>query len=242
MDYGPNLTHTYEVPGGAPNFAYKGIAVRLDAGAGGVSRGRHWMLYDADTLRVAAAWSASDSGDNFIDWRGIQLNGEHQIHPRVVGQIGCSNSNGPGWGDSKGSFRDDRRVEGRDGRRYGPLPREWAKYRGLYQHGQQVVVAYSVGSTDVLELPSVLDGEESPQGPLFLRTFNFGPRDRDLVPRHRGDIRCDEFIVGPAAVGRFFARGCCGDMGGGGRALAATNSGGEEAAPLYGLDCRRGAR
>ena len=135
MDYGPSLTHTYEVPGGSHNFAYKGIAVRLDPGAGGVSRGRHWMVFDTDTLRVAAAWSASDKGENFIDWRGIQLNGEHQIHPRIVGSVAYANSTGPGWGNpSSGSFVDDQRVEGRDGRRYGPLPREWGKLRGLYQH------------------------------------------------------------------------------------------------------------
>ena len=180
MDYGPQLTHTYEVPGPVPNLAYKGIAVRLDPGSGGVSRGHHWMLYDADTLRVAAAWSAG-SGDNFIDWRGIQLNGEHQIHPHLVGPIATANSFGPGWGDASGSFRDDRRVEGRDGRRYGPLPRDWAKFRGLYHHGQQVVLSYSVGSTGVLELPRVLSGDESPRGPMFLRTLNLGPRERDLV-------------------------------------------------------------
>ena len=56
MNYGPSLMATLEV-GDRGNFAYKGIAVRLDNGPGGVSRGRHWMLFDHDTLRVAAAWS-----------------------------------------------------------------------------------------------------------------------------------------------------------------------------------------
>ena len=197
MDYGPSLTHTYEVPGGTPNFAYKGIAVRLDPGAGGVSRGRHWMVFDTDTLRVAAAWSANvvdrsaiqrpDRGaisdeQNFLDWRGIQFNGEHQIHPRLVGQIAYANSTGPGWANpTGGSFRDDQRVEGRDGRRYGPLPREWGKFRGQYHHGQQIVLAYTIGTTEVLESPRLLTADESPTAPLFLRTFNIGPRDRDLV-------------------------------------------------------------
>src|SRR5262249_11595251 len=52
MNYGPSLTLTLEV--GPGNIAYKGIAVRLDAGPGGVSRGRHWMVYEHDTLRAAA--------------------------------------------------------------------------------------------------------------------------------------------------------------------------------------------
>ena len=59
IDYGPSLTHTYEVPGLEHNLAYKGIAVRLDPGAGGVSRGRHWMIFDTDTLRTAAAGTGS---------------------------------------------------------------------------------------------------------------------------------------------------------------------------------------
>lgn len=182
MDYGPSLTHTFEVPGGPLNFAYKGIAIRLDPGAGGVSRGRHWMVFDTDTLRMAAAWSGSTKGENFIDWRGIQFNGEHQIHPHLVGPTAYANSAGPGWGNpTSGSFRDNERVEGRDGRRYGPLPREWGRFRGMYHYGQQTLLSYSIGTTSVLESPRVLAREESPDEPLFLRTFNIGPRDRDLV-------------------------------------------------------------
>ena len=205
MDYGPSLAHTYEVPGLEHNLAYKGVAVRLDPGAGGVSRGRHWMIFDTDTLRAAAAWNGSGKADdNFIDWQGIQFNGAHGVHPRVVGQTAFANSTGPGWANpASGEFLDDLRVKGRDGKRYGPLPREWAKYQGQYHHGQQVVFAYSVGTTQVLESPRLLTRESvvasgsrtrestdrshttsatgADQAPLFLRTFNIGPRDRDLL-------------------------------------------------------------
>ncbi len=185
MDYGPTLAHTYEVRGGPHNLAYKGIAVRLDPGAGGVSRGRHWMIFDTDTLRAAAAWSANGKGsttENFIDWRGIQFNGEHQVHPRIVGQVAFANSTGAGWANpATVGFRDDQRVEGRDGLRYGPLPREWGKYRGLYHYGQQAVISFSVGATDILESPRLLTHDDDSQTPLFLRTFNVGPRERELV-------------------------------------------------------------
>ena len=207
MDYGPSLAHTYEVPGLEHNLAYKGVAVRLDPGAGGVSRGRHWMIFDTDTLRAAAAWNGSGKpDDNFIDWQGIQFNGAHGVHPRVVGQTAFANSTGPGWANpASGEFLDDQRVKGRDGKRYGPLPREWGKFRGLYHHGQQVVFAYLIGTTEVLESPRLLTREavvasdrrtressdrslttptsatSADQAPLFLRTFNIGPRDRDLL-------------------------------------------------------------
>lgn len=182
MDYGPSLANTYEVPGLDRNFAYKGIAVRLDSGAGGVSRGRHWMIFDTDTLRAVAAWNGTgEPRENFIDWQGIQFNGAHGVHPRVVGQLAFANSTGPGWGNAAGDFRDNQRVKGRDGKRYGPLPREWAKYRGQYHHGQEVVFSYTVGMTEVLESPRLLWRDEPKQSPLFLRTFNIGPRERDLL-------------------------------------------------------------
>ncbi len=184
MDYGPSLTHCYETPGGSLNIAYKGTAVRLDSGAGGVSRGDQWMVFDTDTLRVSAAWHAKEDGkgSRFIDWRDIQLNGEHQVHPRVSGEVVLANGNGPGWADpSSGSFVDDQRVEGRDKRRYGPLPRAWGKFRGLYHHGSKVVFSYTVGNTEVLESPSAVSNANSKLPTTFLRTFNVGPRDRELV-------------------------------------------------------------
>jgi hypothetical protein len=53
MDFGPVLFWTLQVE--PDNIAQKGIAVRLDDGPGGVSKGRAWMIYDHDTMRAAAA-------------------------------------------------------------------------------------------------------------------------------------------------------------------------------------------
>lgn len=184
MDYGPSLTHCYETPGKSLNIAYKGTAVRLDSGAGGVSRGDQWMIFDTDTLRVSAAWHAKEGGkgSRFIDWRDIQLNGEHQVHPRVSGEVVLANGNGPGWADpTTGSFVDDQRVEGRDKRRYGPLPREWGKFRGLYHHGSKAVFAYSIGNAEVLESQSAVANTNAKLPTTFVRTFNIGPRDRELA-------------------------------------------------------------
>ena len=53
MDYGPSMMATIEAGDDGSNIAYKGIAVRLDAGPGGVSRGRAWSLFEHDTMRLA---------------------------------------------------------------------------------------------------------------------------------------------------------------------------------------------
>ncbi|MDA1158224.1 MAG: c-type cytochrome [Planctomycetota bacterium] len=181
MDYGPSLVNTYEVGNDASNFAYKGIAVRLDPGPGGVSRGRSWMIFDHDTMRVAAAWT----GDGFIDWQGIHMNGRHGIHPRIKGEVQLANPTGPGWANPDSDSFDDPRLRGRDDRLYGPLPRKWAHYKGLSHYGQKTIVDYTVGETMVREMPGLAanvatDAGTSPSF-TFTRTFNIGPRSRDMI-------------------------------------------------------------
>ncbi len=181
MNYGPSLTLTLEV-GDKGNYAYKGIAVRLDAGPGGVARGRHWMMFDHDTLRMVAAWS----GDGFIDWRGVNFDGRHEVHPRVVGKVRFANPVGPGWANPETGSFDDPRLRGRDGKPYGPLPRTWAHYRGLYHYGSQVIVSYTVGQASVLEMPAyelLPPSKDRGEDVVFTRTLNVGKSPHDLLLR-----------------------------------------------------------
>ncbi len=179
MDYGPSLMNTYEIGGPGPNIAYKGIAVKLDPGTGGVSRGKQWVLFDHDTMRFAAAWT----GDGFIDWNGIHFNGQHAVHPKLVGDLHVVNPVGPGWADPEtGSFADPR-MKGRDDRPYGPLPRKWAQYRGSYAYGDQTIVSYTVGDAAILESPGVETDLGKTGGIVFTRTLEIGKSSRDLIAR-----------------------------------------------------------
>ncbi|AMV23960.1 Cytochrome c [Gemmata sp. SH-PL17] len=179
MDYGPSLMNTYEVGGTGPNIAYKGIAVRLDTGTGGVSRGTRWALFDHDLMRFAAAWT----GEGFIDWNGIHFNGLHQIHPKLTGEVRITNPVGPGWAEpTTGSFKDPRPL-GRDKRPYGPLPKEWAKFRGVYHYGDQTIVSYTVGDAPVLELSGAELDPKKPADVLFTRTLEIGKSSRELLSR-----------------------------------------------------------
>lgn len=184
-DYGAFLMGTYEVPAlqkpssaREHTIAYKGIAIRLDSGPGGVAKGNHWALYEHDTMRLAGLWSAEPKEKSrFIDYHGIMFDGQHGVHPKSVGKTHLSIPDQPGWAKpSSGKFDDDR-IMGRDRRFYGPLARDQVRYRGLYQHGSQIVLSYSVGETPVLESPRLL---ELPDGPLFLRTFRVGARKQRL--------------------------------------------------------------
>jgi mono/diheme cytochrome c family protein len=172
MNLGPVLFWTYQIAPG--NIAQKGIAVRLDTGPGGVTKGRAWMVYDHDTLRLAAATTGS-----FVDWKGIALDGSHGSHTSLTGERHLANPVGPGWASPSGKW-DDERLRGRDKLPYGPLPRDWARYDGTYVHGEKVVIASTVNGTRVLESPSWLENGDTP---VFIRNLNLAAAKQPLLLR-----------------------------------------------------------
>jgi glucose/arabinose dehydrogenase len=197
MDYGNFLINTYEiVPVDAPererstgpvqplpdedfsdaNFAYKGIGVRLDKGEGGVAAGRAWIIFDHDLMRLAGAWT----GEGFIDWEGILFNGRHNISPRITGDLHFENPTLPGWANPEtGTFRDPR-FTARDGRKFGPLPRDWAHFEGVYTYEDKVIVSYTVGDAGVLETYGL---ETADDLNIFTRTFNISPSSKMMKMR-----------------------------------------------------------
>jgi len=168
MDYGPNLMATIEVGDHGDNIAYKGQAIRLDHGLGGVAQGRSRILYELDTMRVAAVWQ----GDGFINWNGINFNGQHQVHPRVVGTVLFANKSGPGWANPQTGNFTEVRAPSRDGKFHGPLPKTWINYLGTYANGPDSILRYRVGEAEIHELPSVEQVEERQ---VMKREFMIGP-------------------------------------------------------------------
>ncbi len=173
MELGNTLFWTLEVAAG--NIAQKAIAVRLDDGPGGVTKGRAWMIYDHDTMRVAAATTGS-----FVDWKGIAFDGSHGTHTSLTGDRHFVNPVAPGWASPEGKWDDDARVAGKDGKRYGPLPRTWARFEGLYRHGSRAVLAASIGGVRVLESPGWIDYGTTP---VFIRTLNVAASAKSLLLR-----------------------------------------------------------
>jgi len=172
MDFGPSLHWTYQI--GPGNIARKALATRLDPGAGGIIRGKAWIVRDLDTLAVAAVTTGT-----FVDWRGIAFDGSHGTHTSLTGAALLANPEGPGWANpADGSWHDPRPI-GRDDKPYGPLPREWARHLGVHAHGPDEVVRYSVGDAVILEAAE----STSAAAPAHVRTLNVARSSRDL--KHR---------------------------------------------------------
>lgn len=157
MELGPALQWTYQIEKG--NIAQKGIAIRLDAGPGGVTKGRAWMVYDHDTMRLAAA----TTGD-FVDWRGIAFDGSHGTHTSLSGEKHIVLPEGPGWAMT--DF-EDKRAPAKDGRKYGPHP--GLKYLGLFFYQNQCVIEQEIHGARLLESPSWIENGDKP---VFVRTIH----------------------------------------------------------------------
>jgi glucose/arabinose dehydrogenase len=162
MDYGPFISLTLEAPRPAGNFAYKGVVVPLRADRTAS------MVFDTDLLRWSAGWRGG-----FVDWHNILYDGTHQTHCRVVGGQVFGTLKRPGWAKpGTASFDDPRELP------HGPLPPDRGRWRGLYRHGDRVVLSYRVGETDVLELA---DEVERGGASAFVRRLHIGPRRARLV-------------------------------------------------------------
>jgi len=143
MDYGPFLSYSVIAPWeGAKktDLALKGITIKLDD--------QHSICFDTDLMRWAGAWEGG-----FLD-----LSQTHQIllkgtlPPSVQGRLISTSPMKPGVSPTD-DFADPRPDN------MGPLPREFAHYNGLYVHGNDVVLSYTVGDSRILEHPTLIDNK-----------------------------------------------------------------------------------
>lgn len=168
MDIGPFQAYGLEVPEGENVWrpALKGLSIRVGP------KLKASVCYDTERMRLAAGWAGGflklPTGRDGLE--GV---------PQPVGEILYRTRMVPGWAGPKGEWKTSRppTIKGKDVYSYGPLPREWAKWRGHYRAGQRVVLSYTVGRTEVLEMPDY----DPAMGGIFIRWFNIAKADQKLV-------------------------------------------------------------
>jgi len=175
IEYGPFLSATFVSQWPRGSYTFKGIAVRLDdsvnnkeakeAKERGVENDfRAGVIFDTDLLRVSAGWAGAQ-----LKLQGVQFDMQHGVNPEIAkGAQVFGTRAGPGWAKA-GDFNDPRRQP------FGPLPAEWAKYKGLYRSGNRVVFSYTVGKCAVLESHS-FDKDKG----IFFREFTVEPCESPL--------------------------------------------------------------
>ncbi|MCH2579866.1 MAG: hypothetical protein MK133_01555 [Planctomycetes bacterium] len=170
MNYGPFFSCSVEAHGPGKNQTYKGLVLRVDgkwtSAAGSADSAT--MLFDTDLLRFSAGWTGG-----LLNMRNISWDGSHGTHSSISGTPVFLNPLAPGWARPEdGSFKDPRALP------YGPLPRKWAHFKGLYLNKDQVILSYSVGNANLLELASY---RKTAGGREMNRTLNIKDADRALT-------------------------------------------------------------
>ncbi len=167
MDYGRFLTASWDNTKGQNTLkgngctANKGVAIQLGNKEGA-------MLFDTDLCRWAGGWTGG-----YITYKGVIFDGAHGPNPSPAkGTTVVFETNPtPTWSKG-GAFADPRKLPTGPGAAkvpFGPLPKDWAQYRGLFVSGDNVVVSYSIGGATVLEMPTL---EKVNDVPVLGRTTN----------------------------------------------------------------------
>ena len=176
MDHGPFYFGSVH----GKTTTLKGVAVKLAGGTAG-------MCFDTELMRMSDGWIGG-----YLQIRGERTTGGH---PATQGTNIFSTKIGPGWSNGR-RLEDPRQspMEDPRGPKCGPLPRDWAHWKGLYRNGEKTVLNYSVGDADVLELP----GLEEKGGLQFLtRTLNIGPSAKDSLLIICEDDQAEAAMAGP---------------------------------------------
>ena len=162
MDYGPFMSLTLAAPKPDGNLSYKGIVIPLRPDRSAA------MVFDTDLLRWSAGWRGS-----FLDWKNIVYDGSHDTHCRIAGDQAFGTMKRPGWArPGTESFDDPRPLP------YGPMPRDWLRWNGLYRHGDRVALSYRVGTTEIFESAGLIERNGMS---AFARHLHIGPRSVKLL-------------------------------------------------------------
>ena len=154
-DLGPFHTGCFKING---QVTAKGIAIKVGDNS--------TVLFDPELLRVSAAWTGG-----FIKFPRGRGGLEGQIS--AAGEVKFSTPYLPGW--STGEIGDDPRDK-----HQGHLPAGVAKYRGLYDNGDKVVLSYT--NRPVQSLPQLFVPLGDPAVPIhcrFVEPGDYGFRTTD---------------------------------------------------------------
>ena len=177
MDYGPFLSGTIEsaYPAGG-NYALKGLAIRVG------DKKQAAVSFDTELLRYSVGWT----GDYLeLGYGRDGLEG----HPKPKGtpkfgtkgtSIGWANPATGAFGvkGDDGKLNDPRPKATGTNRPEGPLPLDWAKYKGVYVDGYKTILHYTVGDADILEQPSF---DDSDGVDVFVRSIQVGKSSKPLT-------------------------------------------------------------
>jgi cytochrome c551/c552 len=132
-----------------------------------------YAAFDTDLLRWSVAWTgkflpmvlmAQISYNDFFN--------KNNKVPVVLGTPKIATGLYPGWSENKPVF-EDIRPEPAEATlaKWGPIPVENGRWRGVYVYGNKAILNYTVGKTEIFEMPESAHFDDQT---VFERTFQSG--------------------------------------------------------------------
>lgn len=158
--------------------ALKGLAIKLG------ENGEAGIAYDLDLCRVAGAWT----GGKFVTPMNLMSRGEY---PTAMGEVMFTSESVPGFAiEELGSEESDKPWKDPRTEPFGPLPKEQARFKGMYRSDAHLVLKWEVGGTEIKESPGI----ERIGNTLFVtRTFEIAPRAKALTIAFPGTRTAQSF-------------------------------------------------
>lgn len=163
INYGPFVSATVESAWPRGNISYKGLAIRLTKDGKDIGG----ILYDTDLVRMASAWTGG-----FLNMTKDVMRARNHRSILPYAEPIAATGQTPTWSQPGTVEYSDPRE-----RPFGPMPRDWVKYLGLYTFEDKSIVSYTNGQARILELPQaeVIDGQT-----IITRTLNISNMNQAL--------------------------------------------------------------
>ncbi|GAB3985926.1 hypothetical protein GCM10028807_02240 [Spirosoma daeguense] len=154
------------------NVTARGLAFQLGNNA--------YACFDMDLLRWSVSWTG-----NFLpmvlpaqaSYKDFFKKNNNEI-PYVSGSPQTALGMYPGWSSDTPAFQEVRpQSQNSTGLYWGPIPAQIGQWKGVYVHEKTAILSYTIGETDILEMP----GSELQKGQIaFTRTFRVGKSTQKL--------------------------------------------------------------
>lgn len=139
------------------NYVFRARVITLDA-----ERSMH-LVFDTEMLRVAGVWSG----------KPLNITSQKTMGPAIDGTMLFATKPGPGW-SVDGKWTDPRPAP------EGPLPHAVGRYKGMYRHDEGVILSYTVGDSEILDMPT---GTNAGGTIWVMRNFRLGPSKLTRIVR-----------------------------------------------------------
>lgn len=154
------------------NIAARVLAIKLGEDA--------YAAFDTDMLRWAIAWTGDFMPMVTMAQISYQdFHNKNNLIPVIGGDSKIANGLYAGWSSPELQFTDPRTPPTNpDLLSWGPLPVERGRWNGIYLSGNEVLLSYSVGDTEVTEKPGTIQSENET---AFTRTIQTTGRKKALT-------------------------------------------------------------